>query len=470
MSAMNMIGASMRMLAMASTLAMGAAGAATAQSTEIPAPPQRAQVVLRNVEVHTAVPGVSAIPRGWVVLDGGKVLAVGAEPMPAGTAAPGADVIDATGHVVTPGLWAGATTLGLVETLQVEATDDTREFGDFRAEIHAATATNPDSDLPPVARNAGILMAHAFPSGGVVAGHASAMRLDGWTAMDRTVRPAAGLIVRWPMMEPVQARWAKPVEEQRKDRDRRLAEIDRFFDAAEAYLRARAADPTVGKDARYESVADVVAGREPVLLDANWPGQIEAGVLWAVRRNYRPVVVGGLGALEVVELLRAHSVPVVVTGVNRLPLREQDHYAAVYELPIRLMAAGIQCALASGDEPAHERSLPAQAGRAAAHAPPGMMADARAAMLGAVTRVPATIAGVGDRYGTIEPGKSATVVLWTGDPFEVSSSVRRAWIDGGEVDLNDRHKRMRAKYLEKDLQKAPPAPDEEPEAPATPKK
>jgi hypothetical protein len=214
----------------------------------------------------------------------------------------------------------------------------------------------------------------------------------------------------------------------------------------------------------------VVAGREPVLLDANWPGQIEAGVLWAVRRNYRPVVVGGLGALEVVELLRAHSVPVVVTGVNRLPLREQDHYAAVYELPIRLMAAGIQCALASGDEPAHERSLPAQAGRAAAHAPPGMMADARAAMLGAVTRVPATIAGVGDRYGTIEPGKSATVVLWTGDPFEVSSSVRRAWIDGGEVDLNDRHKRMRAKYLEKDLQKAPPAPDEEPEAPATPKK
>ena len=147
MSAMNMIGASMRMLAAVSTLATGAAGAATAQSTEIPAPPQRAQVVLRNVEVHTAVPGASAIAKGWVVLDGGKVLAVGAEPMPAGTVAPGADVIDAAGHVVTPGLWAGATTLGLVETLQVEATDDTREFGDFRAEIHAATATNPFKGL-----------------------------------------------------------------------------------------------------------------------------------------------------------------------------------------------------------------------------------------------------------------------------------------------------------------------------------
>jgi imidazolonepropionase-like amidohydrolase len=441
-----------------------------AQSTEIPAPPQRTQVVLRNVAVHTAVPGASAIAKGWVVLDDGKVLAVGAEPMPAGTAKPDADVIDAAGHVVTPGLWASATTLGLIETLQVEATDDTREFGDFRAEIHAGTATNPDSDLPPVARNAGILMAHTFPSGGVVAGHASAMRLDGWTAMERTVRPAAGLIVRWPMMEPVQARWAKSSDEQRKDRDKRLAEIDRFFDAAEAYLRARAADPTIDKDARYESVAEVVAGREPVLIDANWPGQIEAGVLWAVRRNYRPVIVGGLGALEVAGLLKDHNVPVVVTGVNRLPLREQDHYASVYELPVRLMAAGLQCSLASGDEPAHERSLPAQAGRAAAHAPAGMMADVHAAMLGAVTRVPASIAGVGDRYGTIEPGKSATIVLWTGDPFEVTSGVRRAWIDGGEVDLNDRHKRMRAKYLEKDLQRAPPAPDEEPEPAAAPKK
>jgi imidazolonepropionase-like amidohydrolase len=446
------------------------AASAMAQSTEIPAAPQEKQLVLRNVTVRSAVPGAPAVEKGWIACDGGRITAMGAEPIAEGVQKPDAHVIDAPGHVVTPGLWASASTLGLVETLQVSATDDTTEFGEFRAEIKASTATNPDSDLPPVARNAGILMVHAFPSGGVVAGHASAMRLDGWTAVDRTALEHAGLIVRWPMMEPVQARWAKPVEEQRKDRDRRLAEIDRFFDAAEAYLRARAADPTVGKDARYESVADVVAGREPVLLDANWPGQIEAGVLWAVRRNYRPVVVGGLGALEVVELLRAHSVPVVVTGVNRLPLREQDHYAAVYELPIRLMAAGIQCALASGDEPAHERSLPAQAGRAAAHAPPGMMADVRAAMLGAVTRVPATIAGVGDRYGTIEPGKSATVVLWTGDPFEVSSSVRRAWIDGGEVDLNDRHKRMRAKYLEKDLQKAPPAPDEEPEAPATPKK
>lgn len=445
----------------ATVAAMAVHAGALAQSTEVPAPPQQHQVVLRNVQLHTSVLGAPRIEKGWISFENGTIAALGAEPMPADAAKPDAQVIDAPGHVVTAGLWASASTLGLVETLQVEATDDTTEFGDFRAEIRAATATNPDSDLPPVARSAGILMVHAFPKGGVVGGHSSAMRLDGWTAMDRTVRADAGLVVRWPMMESVQARWARAPEDQRKERDRRLGEIDRFFDAAEAYLKARAADPAVGKDARYESLAAVVKGEEPLLIDANWPGQIESAVLWAARRGYRPVIVGGLGAMEVVELLRTHAVPVVVTGVNRLPLREHDGFDSVYSLPGRLMAAGIEVSLASGDEPAHERSLVTQAGRAVANCPsdPGL-ADPHAAMLQAVTRVPAIRAGVGARYGTLEPGKSATVVLWSGDPFETTTVVRRAWIDGGECDLNDRQKRMRAKYEEKRLQREPAPKDD----------
>lgn len=447
---------------LAAALAFGPASLAM-QSTEVPAPSQQKQVVLRHVELRPCTPGARPIPDGWMTFEHGRIQALGAEPMPADGARPDAHVIEAKGHVLTPGLWASASTLGLVETLQVEATDDTTEFGEFHAEVKAATATNPDSDLPPVARNAGILMVHSFPQGGVVSGHASAMRLDGWTAIDRTVAGEAGLVVRWPMMEPVQSRWqAKSAEEQRKDRDKAVAAIDRFFDDAEAYLRARAADPGVGIDARYESLRGVVERREPVLIDANWPGQIEASVLWAARRGYRPVIVGGLGAPEVAPLLRKHSVPVIVRGINRMPLRESDPYSSAFEVPARLAAAGVSFSIASGDEPAHERSLPAQCGRAAAHGLDAGMA------LEAVTRMPAELAGVGDRYGSLAPGRSATVVLWSGDPFEITSMVRRAWIDGGEVDLNDRQKRMRAKYLEKDLQRAPADPVED--APATPER
>jgi imidazolonepropionase-like amidohydrolase len=431
---------------------------AWAQSPEVPAPPQQATVAVRHAKVHTCAPGASPIEDGYVVFERGIVVAVGAEPMPAGLVGDAANVIDGTGHVVTPGLWAGASSIGLIETLQVAATDDRTEFGGFTPEVRAAVAVNPDSDLPPVARNAGILMAHVFPQGGTVSGHASAMRLDGWTAKDRAVRESAGLVLRWPMMEPVRSQWTKATpEEQRKERDKALAEIDRFFDAAEAYVRARDADPSIARDARFESMRDAVAGREAIVVDANWPGQIESAVLWGARRGYRVVIAGGLGAPEVAQLLVAHRVPVIVNGINRLPLREGDGYDAVYSVPARLLAAGVSFSIASGDEPAHERSLPGQCGRAVAHGLP------HAAALEAVTRSAAAIAGCAETHGTLEKGKSATLVMWTGAPFEVTTAVRRAWIEGGEVDLGDRQKRMRAKYREKDIQREPvPAAVDEP--------
>ena len=82
--------------------------------------------------------------------------------------------------------------------------------------------------------------------------------------------------------------------------------------------------------------------------------------------------------------------------------------------------------------------------------------------------VPAELAGCGDLYGTLEVGKSATLVLFTGDPFELTSTVRRAWIDGGELDLTDRQKRMRLKYQEKDLQRQPVQPPPPQATPAAP--
>ncbi len=433
-------------------LASGAT-AAHAQSTEIPAPRQRTPVVLRHAEVRSCVAGSAPIADGFVVFDKGVITAVGAEPMDAALGPADAQVIEAKGMIVTPGLWAGASTLGLIETEQVAATDDRTEFGDFHPEIKASSAANPDSDLPPVARNAGILMAHVFPSGGIVGGHASAMRLDGWTAVDRTVKPEAGMIVRWPVMEPVTAAWMdKKVQEQRKARDRSLRELEKLFDTAEAYLRARQADGALAVDARFEALRGVIEGKEPILLEANWPGQIEAGVLWCVRRKYKVVVVGGLGAPEVAALLKEHNVPVVITGVHRAPLRERDAVDAPFTVASRLAAAGVDFSIASGSPPAHERTLPAQCGTAVAH---GLE---RTRALEAVTRVPAELAGVGDRYGTLQPGRSATLVLFSADPFEITSLVRRAWIDGGEVDLNDRQKRMRAKYLEKELQREEAAP------------
>jgi imidazolonepropionase-like amidohydrolase len=429
-----------------------------AQSTEVPAPRQQTAMVLRHADLRTCVAGAGAVADGWIVFDRGSILGIGAEPIDASLVPADAQSIDCTGLVATPGLWEGATTLGLIETTQVEATDDTHEFGDFHPEIRAATATNPDSDLPPVARNAGILMAHVFPAGGILGGHASAMRLDGWTAVERTYRADAGMILHWPLMDVLPPNVTrKPADEQRKARDRTLGEIDRFFDRAAAYVRAKRADPALPVDARFESMRGVLAGTEPLLVDASWPSQIQAAVQWCARRSLRMTLVGGMGAAEVAPLLKERGIPVIFDGVHHLPMRERDPVDAGFAMPKRLSDAGLVFSIATGGEPAHVRHLPAQAGAAV-----GFGLD-RGLALQAITRVAAELAGAGDRYGTLEVGKSATLVLFTGDPLELTSTVRRAWIDGGELDLNDRQKRMRLKYLEKELQHrgapaAPPVP------------
>ncbi len=452
-----------RMHALLATVALLLPAVAHAQSIVIPAPRQQTAVVLRHVDLRTCVAGAQPITDGWIVFDRGQVLGLGAEPADAKLIPQDAQVIDAKGLVATPGLWESATTLGLIETTQVEATDDTREFGDFHPEIRAATATNPDSDLPPVARNAGVLMVHTFPEGGVLSGHASAMRLDGWTIADRTVRPDAGMVLRWPMMDVLPpSATQKPADEQRKARDRVLASIDRIFDQAEAYVRARATDASLPVDTRFESMRGVLAGTEPLLVEAAWPSQAQAALQWCTRRGYRMTLVGGTAAADLAPMLKERDVPVIVTGIHRLPLRERDAVDAPFTLPARLAAAGVRFSICTGGEPAHVRHLPAQCGTAVAY---GLD---RGRALEAVTRVAAELAGCADRYGTLEVGKSATLVLFTGDPFELTSTVRRAWIDGGELDLSDRQKRMRLKYGEKELQRKPTQPPAPQAAPAAP--
>ena len=157
----------------------------------------------------------------------------------------------------------------------------------------------------------------------------------------------------------------------------------------------------------------------------------------------RPVLIGSNGIVHEIDFLRNNGASVIVTGTHQLPGSEALHPNAPYELPKQLANAGVPFALASGDEPAHERNLPHNAATAAAF---GL--DPEAA-LRSITISPALIAGIADRYGSIEAGKSATLILTRGHPLEITSGVTQAWIDGCELDLNNRQTRMKAKYDEK---------------------
>src|SRR5690606_28136779 len=115
--------------------------------------------------------------------------------------------------------------------------------------------------------------------------------------------------------------------------------LDDAFDEASAYLTARDADSTHPMDVRLEAYRPVLEGDAPILVYADDAEQIRSAVAWANRREVDVVIVGGAEAWRCVDLLKAHDVPVVVTGAHRMPTRRDEAYDEPFALPAMLHEA-----------------------------------------------------------------------------------------------------------------------------------
>lgn len=427
-------------------VAIGAAlpsTAALAQDLGIKAPAQPAPVAIIGATIHP----VSKEPfEGAITFDHGVVTQIVAgkiEP------ASGTTVIDGRGKHVFPGLIAPYTQLGLTEIGALRPSRDTDETGGVTPETRAAVAVNPDSWLLPVTRANGVLLAATFPSGGTIPGRAGVIRLDGWTVEEMAVTTDAGLLVEWPMMRVVRAFWMeRPEEEQLKDIRAGLERVRETFKTAAAYSAGKPA----ATDVRWEAMRtlflppDAAAkGRRqhPVFVLANDYDQIVAAVELKRKYQLNMVIVGGLEAARCAKLLKDENVAVIVTNVITPPRHDDSPYDENYSLPARLAQAGVRFAIASGDETPHERNLPYAAAMAAAH---GL---ARDQALRAITLSAAEILGVADRYGSLDEGKSATLLVTDGDPLEVSTVIEKAYIDGRLIDLSTKQSALAAKYRER---------------------
>jgi hypothetical protein len=418
-----------------------------AQSRQVPAARQDRPIAIINAVLHNPPPEIDGteeilVENAFVLFDEGRILMTGSGD-PGNL--DGYDVLNAEGLHLYPGLITGPSQLGLVETLQVRATDDRSELDNMHPEVTTWIAVNPDSDLIPVARSAGILTALVFPSGGLLGGQPSAIRLDGWTTEDLVLERSIGTTIRWPLVYPIEMSFFRRSRGDQTNRSaEQIKEIDTFFDDAEAWHAARAADETVPFNARFASVGTILSGERPVFIDASRASQIEAAVAWSKRRGYKAVIVGGTAAPECATLLAEQGIPVIYRGTHRLPLARHASHDEVFKAPERLRKAGILFSIGNADsEPAHERSLAHQAATAAAYGlPPG-------AALRSVTLSPAEIAGIDADLGSIEPGKAATILITTGNPLEITSETLVAFIDGRRIDLSDRQKQLVVKYREK---------------------
>jgi imidazolonepropionase-like amidohydrolase len=403
--------------------------------------PTRA-VVIDGATVHPIAR--AAIPAGRVRFERGKLVAVGGREIETRDA----DVIDAKGKHVYPGMIAANSVLGLVEIGAVRATVDVAEVGANAANVRAEVAVNPDSEIIPVTRSNGVLLALTIPQAGgagVISGTSALLQLEGWTWEEMTVRAPVGLHVVWPTRF-VPAGFPNDMVEAalKTAKDKREA-LQRSFDDAQAYApqaKARAGAP----DLRLAAMQPFLDGGKPVFFHAEDVQAIDEALDFARKYRLRAIIVGGAEAWRVSDRLRALDVPVIIGGTHVLPMRRSDPVDAVYSNAAKLAAAGVRFAIATpgdGFDTSNLRNLPYQAASAVAYGLP------REEALKAITLYPARILGVDDRVGSLEPGKDATLFIADGDPLEARTVVERAWIGGREIDLTNRQTRLYDKYRQR---------------------
>ena len=412
-------------------------------SDVIPAKPQDHPIVIVNATLHPVVGPV--IEKGMILFDKGKIVSIGQQvQIPSD-----AERIDASGRHVYPGLISADTYVGLTEIASIRASRDRTETGRINPNVRAETALNPESEIIPVTRANGITMAVTSPSGSLIAGTGVVMLMDGWTWEDMTFKAPSALYVSWPGMVLSRSPFSRQTEEeQKKEREKNLKDLADAFRDARAYMTAKKGEEQKGVpyhdvDLRWEAMIPVLEGKVPVVVWATEVQQIEAAVAWAEQEKVRLIIGGGHDAWRVADLLKKYDIPVLAGEILRLPSHRFDEYDDPFSLPAKLHAAGIRFAIISGEEAAHERNLPYHAAMAAAY---GLPKDEA---LKAVTLYPAQIFGFADRAGSLEAGKDATLIVTTGDPLDIRSSVEMEFIQGRKIDLRSRHTILYEKYKEK---------------------
>ncbi|WP_129791515.1 amidohydrolase family protein [Sphingosinicella sp. CPCC 101087] len=396
-------------------------------------------VAITGARILTAGPA-GAIENGTVVIRDGRIAAVGGGLAPP----PGARIVDGRGGIVTPGFIQPDSTLGAVEVSQVPASADRASHAArMSAAFDISLGLNPDSILLPVARLAGITRAVTTPLYDdrpdrplLFAGQAAVIDLAQRPQM--VTRPRAAMVLEMGEGGAARAGGARGAAIVAL---RTLLEDVRFFARQRALYDRGEGRPQALSRADLEALVPVAEGRMPLIVKVDRASDIVEMIAFAREERLRIVIDGGVEGWRVADEIARAGVAVIVDPVANLP-RSFSEIGASLENAARLHAAGVTVLLKAGSGVAHRaRELRYGAGNAVAHGLP------HEAALAALTINPARIFGVDDRLGSVEPGKQADLVLWSGDPFEPLSQPRAVFIDGIEQPLTARTLELRDRYM-----------------------
>jgi imidazolonepropionase-like amidohydrolase len=371
------------------------------------------------------------IENATVVIRDGRIAAVGTN-----IAVPqGATRIDAAGKWVTPGLIDGWGRMGLREIEAVQGTNEAQLRGDdVAAAFNVLEGLNPASTLIPVTRLEGVTTTVAVPNGSLIWGQAAVIDLDGATIEAMRVKSPAAMVV--------------DLSEGSKDaggssRAGVAQRLRRVFNDALEYARRRSEysrrqmQDLSASAADLEALLPVLRGQLPLIAFANRRSDIETALRIAHEYKLRLILSGAAEGWMIPGEIAAAGVPVLVEPLDNIP--SYDALGIRYENAPILSKGGVKVALMETTTE-NTRDLRQQAGNAVAS---GMTWDQA---LRAVTLTPAEIFNVADRYGSLEVGKVANVVVWSGDPFEFSTGVEHVFIRGRDIPLRSRQTELLDRY------------------------
>lgn len=399
-----------------------------------PGPAQSQSIAIVNATIH--IGNGKVIENGHLLFDKGRIQYVGTDKSKLTEAG---KIIEAAGQHVYPGFICMNTNLGLAEIEQVKATHDHSELGKYNPNVRSLTSYNTDSKIIPTVRSNGMLYAQVAPESGLISGQSSVVQLDAWNWEDAVVKADEGIFLNWP--SPLSS--FRRIETNEKPEDRYKKEVDQlhdYFTQARSYSLKEKITET---NQSYEALRGLWSGSKRIYIRASRAKAMIHAIQFADSFDLKLVLVGAEDSWRIIDHLKDHGVPIILSQTHNLPARVDDDIDQNFKTPAILRQNGILfCLSIRGFW--EQRNLMFQAGHAT-----GFGLDPEDA-IAAISLNAAKILGIDHRIGSLEVGKDASLFISKGDALDMrSNQLIHAFIEGREIDLDNKQKQLYKKYQEK---------------------
>jgi hypothetical protein len=407
---------------------------ALAQETILPAKFSEGYSFIKNGTVHTGDGNVLA--NTSILINKGKIEKIGTNII----APASATVSDATGMHVYPGFILSNTIIGLREIAnQAKGQSDYYEVGELNPNVRSVVAYNAESKIIKTFCTNGILLASIAPEGSLVTGTSSVVQLDAWNWEDALYAADNAQHFYMPsLLNRPNRGGSEPQGDPLKAAKDKIEMVKQFFREAKAYHANTKNNIT---NLKFEAVKGLYNKTQKLFIHCDIVKEILISIDFVNEFGFDVVIVGGSESWLVAPILKQYNIPVILMQTHSLPNMVDDDVDQPYKTPSILQKAGVLFAMTDQDETSTGRNLAFNAGTAAAY---GLTKEEA---LQSITLNAAKILGIANKTGSITEGKDANIIISTGDALDMrTSKIIKAFIQGRDINLDDKHKQLKKKY------------------------